>query len=313
MATERACEKLVEKLKRMKASKKAQAALKDPTATPTWEQVIAAAFDGGEGLQGFLHVCELTEKGVALPAFTDIMYDVYGAAVCMVEVDVLTGETRVLEVLVMMDTGPVLNPAIDIGQVEGAFVMGLGQQLLEAVNFDPKTGKCMSDNTWTYKIPTMYDIPEKFQVELLDFEGKRDNNGWGVVFSLLGKLLPMPYRPEAKFKAIKRSSRAMGEPPLLTASSVHSAIRQAVAAARLPSNGGPDPSPCYNLPAPANPQSVAELCWNGSDSLVDVVSAEGSEGQVEHVVQTTEAALMFPPRAAKGGARQSEGEVHARA
>jgi xanthine dehydrogenase/oxidase len=108
IAAEAACNRLVKSLKAMKAVQKATKAL-PPGATLTWPLITKAAFDGGPGLAGFLHVCDLTEKGVALPAFSDIMYDVYGAALAEVEVDTLTGESRVLSVVLVMDSGLALD------------------------------------------------------------------------------------------------------------------------------------------------------------------------------------------------------------
>jgi hypothetical protein len=74
-------------------------------------------------------------------------------------------------------------------KVEGAFVMGLGLQMMEALKYNKRTGTLETDNTWTYKIPTMYDIPERFDVHLVDFTGDRASNGWNAAFGLLNKVL----------------------------------------------------------------------------------------------------------------------------
>jgi hypothetical protein len=74
-------------------------------------------------------------------------------------------------------------------KVEGAFVMGLGLQMMEALKYNKSTGALESDNTWTYKIPTMYDVPERFDVHLVDFTGDRASNGWNAAFGLLNKVL----------------------------------------------------------------------------------------------------------------------------
>jgi len=72
-------------------------------------------------------------------------------AVCQVELDMLTGERRVLSSHVHYDCGFSLNPGIDLGQVEGAFVMGLGAMLSEDVAVDESSGRLLSDSTWKYK------------------------------------------------------------------------------------------------------------------------------------------------------------------
>jgi hypothetical protein len=213
----------------------------------------------------------------------ELIYSVYGASVAEVEVDILTGESRVLGVTLMMDSGPLLNPAIDIGQAEGAFVMGLGQWMLEGANWDPATGRLLSDNTWTYKVPTMYDTPQEFDVQMIDFQGQRATNGWSGAFAFAKMVAPMPYKPHAsEVHGYNRSSRALGEPPLLMSCAIHSALRQAVSAARCPIDGSADPNPNFNMPAPATPEAVSELCWTGS--LSALLRSSGS-GAVEHVAE----------------------------
>jgi len=93
----------------------------------------------------------------------------YSAACTEVEVDVLTGETTVLRADVLYDMGKSLNPAIDIGQVEGAYVQGLGYVLSEDVVFQPdgpRAGALNADNTWLYKVPATTSIPIELNVDL---------------------------------------------------------------------------------------------------------------------------------------------------
>ncbi len=105
----------------------------------------------------------------------------------------------------LFDCGKPLNPAIDIGQCEGAFIQGMGLVLQEHIAFDPTTAANISTSTWEYKIPTAACIPRVFNVSLL----KDSTHPGGVL-----------------------SSKAMGEPPLLLSASVMCAIRRAVEAAR---------------------------------------------------------------------------------
>ncbi len=131
-------------------------------------------------------------------------YFAYGAAVAEVVVDTLTGESRVLRADVLHDVGQSLNPALDIGQVEGAFVQGQGWLTTEELVWHPKSGLLLTHAPSTYKIPTANDMPADFRVALFDAPNRADS--------------------------IHRS-KAVGEPPLLLPFSVLLAIKDAVAAA----------------------------------------------------------------------------------
>ncbi|CAI5472142.1 unnamed protein product, partial [Closterium sp. Yama58-4] len=132
-------------------------------------------------------------------------YFTFGAAASEVEVDVLTGAVAVLRADIHYDCARSLNPAVDIGQVEGAFVQGQGYFTTEEVLVDEATGKLLSDGTWAYKVPSFDTVPRQLNVSLLHATA----NKCGVL-----------------------SSKSSGEPPLLLAVSIHSAIRHAIAAAR---------------------------------------------------------------------------------
>jgi xanthine dehydrogenase molybdopterin binding subunit len=129
-------------------------------------------------------------------------YFAYGAAVAEVEVDGYTGMKRVIAVDVLHDVGESLNPGVDRGQIEGAFVQGMGWLTAEELKWS-KDGKLLTHSASTYQIPSIGDAPERFVVELL---------------------------ADAAQKGVIHGSKAVGEPPLMLAISVREAIRDAVAA-----------------------------------------------------------------------------------
>ena len=137
------------------------------------------------------------QKGVGRPFY----YFANGAAVAEVIVDTRTGEYRVTRVDILHDVGKSLNPAIDIGQIEGGFVQGMGWLTTEELLWDG-SGALISNSAANYKIPTAYDVPEEFSVELFDEENSEE-----TIFS----------------------SKAVGEPPLMLALSVWCALRDACA------------------------------------------------------------------------------------
>ena len=128
-------------------------------------------------------------------------YYAYGAAVSEVVVDTLTGEWKLLRADVLQDAGNSLNPAIDIGQVEGGFIQGMGWLTTEQLVWND-AGKLTTHAPSTYKIPTVSDCPADFRVKLFKNRNRTDS--------------------------IHRS-KAVGEPPLLLSFSVFFAIRDAVA------------------------------------------------------------------------------------
>ncbi len=149
-------------------------------------------------------------------------YFAYGAALSEVIVDTLSGEFRLLRADVLHDVGRSLNPAVDIGQIEGAFIQGMGWLTMEELVWHPKTGQLTTHAPSTYKIPTANDCPPEFNVQLFD-------NG-NVADSI-------------------HRSKAVGEPPLLLPFSVLLAIRDAVSAV-----GGHRLDP--PLTAPATPEAI---------------------------------------------------------
>ncbi|GFO17413.1 xanthine dehydrogenase/oxidase [Plakobranchus ocellatus] len=132
-------------------------------------------------------------------------YHTYCAGVIETEVDILTGESQIGRVDIMADYGESLNPVIDIGQTEGAFIMGVGCFLTEDTKFDKETGRILTDGTWNYKPPTTKDIPIDWRIHLLP----DSPNPFGI-----------------------RSSKASGEPAIALATGALLANKQALEAAR---------------------------------------------------------------------------------
>ncbi len=147
-------------------------------------------------------------------------YFAYGAACSEVAIDTLTGEMRVLRADLLHDVGSSINPALDIGQVEGGFVQGMGWLTTEELVYDAK-GRLTTHAPATYKIPVASDVPPVFNTTL----HTRANP------------TPSVYR-----------SKAVGEPPLMLAISVYSAILDAVHAT--------SPKGQPRLEAPCTPESI---------------------------------------------------------
>ena len=137
-------------------------------------------------------------------------------------IDTLTGESRLLKIDILHDVGRSINPAIDIGQIEGGFVQGLGWLTTEQLVWNDN-GHLATHAPSTYKIPATGDIPEHFKVALWHQPNREDN-----VFG----------------------SKAVGEPPLMLAISVFEALRAAVAAT------APDSHVPVKLEAPATAENV---------------------------------------------------------
>jgi xanthine dehydrogenase large subunit len=151
-------------------------------------------------------------------------YFAYGAAAAEVAVDTLTGESRVLRAELLQDCGRSLNPAIDLGQIEGAFVQGMGWLTTEELWWDAE-GRLRTHGPSTYKIPGSRDVPPIFNARIL-----RD----------------APNREATIFR-----SKAVGEPPLMLAISVWLAIRDAIASLA-------DHRLAPHLDAPATPERVLD-------------------------------------------------------
>jgi len=150
------------------------------------------------------------------------LYFCYGAAVTEVTLDTLTGENIIDKVDILHDAGNTINPALELGQIEGGFVQGQGWLTMEEVNWKPN-GQITTFSPSTYKIPAVSDMPKKFNVKIYK-EGKNKEE-------------------------VVNKSKTTGEPPLMLAMSVFFAIKDAIAST---SNYRKIP----NLDAPATPEKI---------------------------------------------------------
>ena len=172
-------------------------------------------------------------------------YFTYGTAVTEVELDITTGDWHAIRSDVVMDVGQSLNPAIDIGQVEGAFVQGMGWACLEELTWGDDNhpwvrtkGSLFSCGPGTYKIPTANDIPIDFRVSLL-----RNSH--------------------CHRTPLAHSSKAVGEPPFFLGTSVFWALKDAVKAYRLQERGL---STWFRLDLPATGERLVAAC-NASNEV----------------------------------------------
>ena len=150
------------------------------------------------------------------------LYFCYGAAVTEVVIDTLTGENIIEKVDILHDAGNAINPALELGQIEGGFVQGQGWLTMEEVNWKTN-GQISTFSPSTYKIPAVSDMPKKFNVEIYK-EGKNKED-------------------------VVNKSKTTGEPPLMLAMSVFFAIKDAIAST---SNYKKTPK----LDAPATPEKI---------------------------------------------------------
>ncbi|GGI43641.1 xanthine dehydrogenase large subunit [Agromyces flavus] len=184
---------------------------------------------------------------------TPFKYFAYGVAASEVEVDGFTGATRLRRVDIVHDVGDSLSPIIDLGQVEGGFLQGVGWLVLEELRWDetdgPGRGRLLTQSASTYKLPSLGELPDELNVHFLE-RATED----GAVYG----------------------SKAVGEPPLMLAFSVREAIREAVGAF------GPR-GHSVELGSPATPEAVfwaVEAARGAGDADRDA-SAERSDRRAE--------------------------------
>ncbi|XP_065071577.1 xanthine dehydrogenase/oxidase-like isoform X2 [Rhopilema esculentum] len=195
----------------------------------TWKEAVKAAYFNRVSLSatGFY-----ATPGIKFNSETKerkpFGYFTNGVACSIVEIDCLTGDHRVLKTDIVMDVGKSLNPAIDIGQIEGAFTQGYGFFVMEQMVHSP-SGVPFTRGPGAYKIPSFGDVPLEFNVTLL-------------------KDAPNPHAVY--------SSKGIGEPPLFLASSVFFAIKDAIIAARKERGL----SAVFKMDAPATAERIRMAC-----------------------------------------------------
>ncbi|ODU00249.1 MAG: xanthine dehydrogenase, partial [Planctomycetes bacterium SCN 63-9] len=172
-------------------------------------------------------------------------YFAYSSAVTEVEIDVLTGEFTILRADLLYDTGKSPNPAIDIGQIEGGYVQGVGFATTEEVVYDEK-GRLVTDNIWSYKPPCSRTIPLDFRVKLHPVKEERN------------KLEAI-----AEMHAVK-SSKTAGEPGMTLGITAYFAIKRAIMDARRDLTGSDE---WLTIDLPATCQKIQSHCGVSTESL----------------------------------------------
>ena len=176
-----------------------------PKSTRSFDDVVKLAYANRIQLwsDGFYRTPKIHYDKATLTG-RPFYYFAYGAACTEVAIDTLTGESRVLAVDILHDVGRSINEAIDIGQIEGGFVQGMGWLTTEQLVWNDK-GYLSTHAPSTYKIPTAGDVPQHFNIALWPEPNREDNVG---------------------------GSKAVGEPPFMLAIAIYEALRDAIAQAR---------------------------------------------------------------------------------
>lgn len=248
-----ACEQLNERLAPYREKLGPQATMKELANAAYFDRVNLSA-------QGFYKTPEIgytwgENKGKMYFYFTQ------GVAAAEVEIDVLTGSSTCLRADIKMDIGQSINPAIDYGQIQGAFMQGFGLFTMEEslwLRNGAMAGNLFTRGPGAYKIPGFRDIPQEFNVTLLkDVEWK-------------------------DLRTIQRS-RGVGEPPLFMGSSVFFAIRHALKAARKDAGvealvGKDDSEGLLRLESPATPERIRLMCEDEIMRKARVLPKEGEKG-----------------------------------
>ena len=247
MAVLHACEQLALRLKAFRTKAEAEAVEGESKRSRFKKAVLAAYFArvnlSAQGfyktpVSGYNWDLDIPLGGCNSKRGKPFAYFTFGGACSEVEIDVLTGDLRVLRADIVMDVGNSLNPAIDIGQIEGAFTQGMGLTTMEEVVWAGPgeiawlpSGVCFTQGPGTYKIPSFNDVPVDFRVTLL--------------------------RDSANAAAV-HSSRAIGEPPLFLGSSVFFDTKQAVRAARA--DAGHKVEENFELHSPLTAERIRMAC-----------------------------------------------------
>nr|XP_039262043.1 abscisic-aldehyde oxidase-like isoform X1 [Styela clava] len=218
LTSELCCKAILESCKILKTRLDAVNEKLNLTEESSWSDKVAKAYQNGVNLTAQYWFANDSEK--------IIQYNSYGAACTEVELDIITGEFVLRRVDMLYDCGQSINPDIDIGQAEGAFMMGVGFYTSERMVYDSTSGQLVTKNTWEYKPPTSKDIPTVWNITFL----KDAPNPSGIL-----------------------SSKASGEPPLCTSSSVVFALKRCIEAFRKESS-------YFAIDLPATVENVQKLC-----------------------------------------------------
>nr|P08793.1 RecName: Full=Xanthine dehydrogenase; Short=XD [Calliphora vicina] len=229
MAVLDACEKLNKRL----------APIKEANPNGSWTEWINKAYFERVSLSatGFYRMPDIGYDPVQNPNALMYNYFTNGVGSSIVEIDCLTGDHQVLSTDIVMDIGSSLNPAIDIGQIEGAFMQGYGLFTLEEMIYSPQ-GVLYSRGPGMYKLPGFADIPGEFNVTILTGAAN----------------------PRAVY-----SSKAVGEPPLFIGCSVFFAIKEAITSARLMNGLSED----FKLESPATSARIRMACQDEFTNLIE--------------------------------------------
>ncbi|KYN05924.1 PREDICTED: xanthine dehydrogenase/oxidase-like [Cyphomyrmex costatus] len=198
---------------------------------PKWKDLVFKAYQEGIDLYASYTLVSESMKDTLKP------YPIYGVTIAEVEIDVLTGQHVVRRVDLMIDAGASLNPEIDVGQVEGAFVMGMGYWTSEDLVYEPKTGLLTNNSSWKYVPPGAKDIPEDFRVYL-----SKNSFNENVVYG----------------------SKTINEPPLCMSCVIPIAIRKALNSARIDS-GNEDK--WYQLDGPCTNENILLTSLTSRDQM----------------------------------------------
>ncbi|XP_055621822.1 uncharacterized protein LOC129765481 [Toxorhynchites rutilus septentrionalis] len=205
-AVKNACEILVKRIK----------PIRDEFPNESWEQLTQRCYKKNVDLCAMYQYKQGDIKN----------YDVWGLCCAETEVDVLAGNVQILRVDILEDTGESISPGIDIGQIEGAFVMGIGMYFTENLIYSDTTGQLLTNRTWNYHLPGAKDIPVDFRVKLL-------HNTFNENFVL--------------------RSKTTGEPALNLTVALLFALRQALNSARRDAGFSNE---WYTIATPATPEEI---------------------------------------------------------
>ncbi|KAJ6644052.1 Xanthine dehydrogenase [Pseudolycoriella hygida] len=215
-AVKNACEELLERLK----------PIRDEMKDAEWPEITRAAQE---------QYIDLSATYLYKPSDLKT-YITWGLSCAEIETDLLTGNIQLRRVDILEDTGESMSPLVDVGQVEGSFIMGIGYWLTETLAYDRENGELLTNRTWTYKPPGAKDIPVDFRIKFL----RKSSNPFGVL-----------------------RSKATGEPAVCMSIVVLFALRYALDSAR---NDAGVTEKWFKLGAPTTPDIIFMNAGNSINS-----------------------------------------------